>query len=383
MFEMPEWTGKDGSALKAGVNICRDGHFYPELGRYYAASGAELLIHPTATGGNPWYRETRIGSYTDRDGMAAVTANLWGQDGYPIDSDGKPIYSVDANGETVSSGKDVAGYNYSGVGRDSFRSTSLIINAWGRKNGTSFDYATGSALDTSGTGNGATADVTKDWYFGQGGFDPDNLETRTMDLSRAGFRITNFQPRLYSQMYDAIAQRTVPGYSAMYSTGSPLDTSALDEPAAKADAAIASPSEYTAESVEPVQEALFDARSLLGNTTFSAEQQPLVEAAAAELNTALAGLEKVAPTPADPAEPNQPAAPADPVDTPAGTPIDQQSPSGQADGTVDAPATAGGAPAIGALSSTGSQIALVAALALMGVAGGSVLIVAKRKAHVE
>ena len=42
--------------------------------------------------------------------------------------------------------------------------TSLIINAWGRKNGTSFDYATGSALDTSGTGNGATADVTKDWY---------------------------------------------------------------------------------------------------------------------------------------------------------------------------------------------------------------------------
>ena len=47
------------------VNICRDGHFYPELGRYYAASGAELLIHPTATGGNPWYRETRIGSYTE------------------------------------------------------------------------------------------------------------------------------------------------------------------------------------------------------------------------------------------------------------------------------------------------------------------------------
>ena len=104
-----------------------------------------------------------------------------------------------------------------------------------------------------------------------------------MDLSRAGFRITNFQPRLYSQMYDAIAQRTVPGYSAMYSTGSPLDTSALDEPVAKADAAIASPSAYTAESVEPVQEALLDARSLLGNTTFSAEQQPLVEAAAAEL----------------------------------------------------------------------------------------------------
>ena len=132
-----------------------------------------------------------------------------------------------------------------------------------------------------------------------------------------------------------------------------------------------------------MQEALFDARSLLGNTTFSAEQQPLVEAAAAELNTALAGLEKAVPTPTDPAEPNQPATPADPADAPAGTPTDQQSPSGPADGTVDAPATAAGAPAVGTLSSTGSQIALVAALALMGVAGGSVLIVAKRKAHVE
>ena len=316
--------------------------------------------------------------------MAAVTANLWGQDGYPIDSDGKPIYSVDANGKTVSSGKDVAGYNYSGVGRDSFRSTSLIINAWGRKNGTSFDYATGSALDTSGTGNGATADVTKDWYFGQGGFDPDNLETRTMDLSRAGFRITNFQPRLYSQMYDAIAQRTVPGYAAMYATGSPLDTSALDEPAAKAQAALASPAGYTAELVEPVQDALLDARSLLNNTTFSAEQQPLVEAAAAELNTALAGLTKATQTPAEPIEPERPVAPADPADTPdAGTTADAQAPSVPADGTTDAPATAADAPAVGALSSTGSQIALVAALALMGVAGGGALIVAKRKAHVE
>ena len=52
-------------------------------------------------------------------------------------------------------------------------------------------------------------------------------------------------------------------------------------------------------------------------------------------------------------------------------------------GTTDAPATAADAPAVGALSSTGSQIALVAALALMGVAGGGALIVAKRKAHVE
>lgn len=170
IFEMPEFTGSDGGALKAGISICRDGHFYPELGRYYAASGAELLIHPTATTGDPWYRESRIGSYTDSDGLAAVTANLWGQDGYPLDADGNPIYSVDANGDTVSSGKEIKGYNYMGVGRDAFRSTSLIITAWDGKDGTPFDYATGSAPDTSGTGTGtggsATPQITKDWAFG-------------------------------------------------------------------------------------------------------------------------------------------------------------------------------------------------------------------------
>lgn len=118
MFEMPEWTGSDGKPIKAGVDICRDGHFYPELGRYYAASGAELFLHPTVTTGNAWYRESRMGSYTDRDGLAVITDNVWGPDGYPLDVDGNPIYSVDENGDTVSSGKDIAGYNYAGVGSD-------------------------------------------------------------------------------------------------------------------------------------------------------------------------------------------------------------------------------------------------------------------------
>ena len=81
MFEMPEWTGSDGKPLKVGIDICRDGHFYPELGRYYAASGAELFLHPTATTGNAWYRESRMGSYTDRDGLAVITDNVWGPDG--------------------------------------------------------------------------------------------------------------------------------------------------------------------------------------------------------------------------------------------------------------------------------------------------------------
>lgn len=46
---------------------------------------------------------------------------------YPLDVDGNPIYFVDENGDTVSSGKDIAVYNYAGVGSDPFRTSSLII----------------------------------------------------------------------------------------------------------------------------------------------------------------------------------------------------------------------------------------------------------------
>ncbi|WP_270559039.1 hypothetical protein [Bifidobacterium pseudocatenulatum] len=77
-----------------------------------------------------------MGSYTDRDGLAVITDNVWGPDGYPLDVDGNPIYFVDENGDTVSSGKDIAVYNYAGVGSDPFRTSSLIINAWSGKDGT-------------------------------------------------------------------------------------------------------------------------------------------------------------------------------------------------------------------------------------------------------
>ena len=249
MFEMPEWTGSDGKPLKAGIDICRDGHFYPELGRYYAASGAELFLHPTATTGNAWYRESRMGSYTDRDGLAVITDNVWGPDGYPLDVDGNPIYFVDENGDTVSSGKDIAGYNYAGVGSDPFRTSSLIINAWSGKDGTPFDYSTGSALDTSGTGKGASDSESSDMTFAEGAYDPDNLEIRQMNLSRAGFSVMNFNARLYSKMYDQLAKLTIPGYQAMYDDPTELD-----------------------------------------NTTFSSEQNGLVSNAATLLNTALDGL---------------------------------------------------------------------------------------------
>ena len=54
--------------------------------------GCTMFVHPTATTGNAWYRSTRIGSYVDRDGMAAITCNLLGGDGIYV-ADGAYTYS--------------------------------------------------------------------------------------------------------------------------------------------------------------------------------------------------------------------------------------------------------------------------------------------------
>lgn len=179
---------------KIGVDICRDGHFYPELGRYYAAMGCTMLIHPTATTGNPWYRETRIGSYTDRDGMAAITCNLLGPDG---------IY----NEETGS---------YSG---GEFASTSMIVTKYHNENGrTGFDPETGSAIDLNGTGSESEG-------FDERGTSPEGLEIAKMDLSGCGFQITNFNPLLFAKMYDQLAVENIPGYQSIFST----NTTVLDQ----------------------------------------------------------------------------------------------------------------------------------------------------------
>lgn len=170
---------------KVGIDICRDGHFYPELGRYYAASGCTLLIHPTATTGNPWYRETRIGSYTDRDGMAAITCNLLGPDG---------TYDEETDSWT------------GGV----FDSTSLIITKYHDENGrTGFDPVTGSAIDLNGTGSESEG-------FDERGTSPEGLEIAKMDLSGTGFSISNFNPRLFSKMYDELATLYREGYTSIY-----------------------------------------------------------------------------------------------------------------------------------------------------------------------
>lgn len=177
MFET-EWG-------KIGIDICRDGHFYPELGRYYAAMGCTMLIHPTATTGNPWYRETRIGSYTDRDGMAAITCNLLGPDG---------TY----NEETGSWSGGV------------FASTSLIITKYHNENGkTSFDPETGYAIDLNGTGSESEG-------FDERGTSPEGLEIAKMNLSGCGFSLTNFQARLLSKMYDELAVLYRDGYTSIY-----------------------------------------------------------------------------------------------------------------------------------------------------------------------
>ena len=170
---------------KIGIDICRDGHFYPELGRYYAAMGCTMLIHPTATTGNPWYRETRIGSYTDRDGMAAITCNLLGPDG---------TY-------------DESTRNWSG---GVFASTSLIITKYHNASGrTSFDPETGYAIDLNGTGSASKG-------FDERGTSPEGLEIAKMNLSGCGFRLTNFQARLYSKMYDELAVLYREGYTSIY-----------------------------------------------------------------------------------------------------------------------------------------------------------------------
>ncbi len=170
---------------KIGVDVCRDGHFYPEIARYYAAMGCTILIHPTATTGNPWYRETRIGSYTDRDGLAAITCNVLGPDGTYNES------------TRVWSG---------GV----FASTSLIITKYHDESGlSSFNPETGYAIDLNGTGSASEG-------FDERGTSPEGLEIAKMNLSGCGFRLTNFQARLYSKMYDELAVLYRDGYTSIY-----------------------------------------------------------------------------------------------------------------------------------------------------------------------
>lgn len=170
---------------KVGVNICMDGHYEPELGRYYAANGCTILLHPTATGGKFWYRQNRMSTYTDRDNMAVVTANVLGPDG---------IYDAETN-------------TYSG---GSFDSVSLIITKYIDENGkTSVNPVTGAAVTFNGTG--AEAESYKDTETS-----PYGLEIAKMNLTGTGFKIANFNPLLYAVMYDELALETIDGYISIF-----------------------------------------------------------------------------------------------------------------------------------------------------------------------
>ena len=192
---------------KVGIDICRDGHFYPELGRYYAAMGCTLFIHPTATTGNPWYRETRISSYTDRDGMAAITCNLLGGDGTYI------------AGDTIPDITDAAYWKENNWDGCLFNSTSLIITKYHdpETGKTGVNPKTGYAIDLNGTGSASEG-------FQERGTSPVGLEIATMNLSGCGFNISNFNPGLFSKMYDKLATLYRGGYTSLYGT------SALAEP---------------------------------------------------------------------------------------------------------------------------------------------------------
>lgn len=184
---------------KVGIDICRDGHFYPELGRYYAAMGCTLFIHPTATTGNAWYRETRIGSYTDRDGMAAITCNLLGGDGTYI------------GGDTIPDVTDPEYWKQENWTGGVFNSTSFIITKYhnpetGR---TGVNPSTGYAIDLNGTGSESEG-------YAERGTSPLGLEIADMDLSGCGFSISNFNPELFSKMYDKLAVLYREGYVSLY-----------------------------------------------------------------------------------------------------------------------------------------------------------------------
>ena len=199
---------------KVGIDICRDGHFYPELGRYYAAMGCTLFLHPTATTGNAWYRESRIGSYTDRDGMNAITCNLLGGDGIynasgtfdptddeaNFDEDGNFIGGDEIPDETPAYDTEnpywqPASWMSSG---GIFNSTSLII--------------TKARINVSLNGTGSESDTYKE----NGLTSPIGLEIADMDMSRTGFGITGFNPGLFSKMYDKLSQLYRKDYKSIY-----------------------------------------------------------------------------------------------------------------------------------------------------------------------
>ncbi|MCR5202955.1 MAG: carbon-nitrogen hydrolase family protein [Lachnospiraceae bacterium] len=198
---------------KIGVDICRDGHFYPELGRYYAAMGCTMFIHPTATTGNAWYRESRIASYTDRDCMNAITCNLLGGDGIydpsksfdPTDDEA----NFDENGNFIGGDEIPEPMDYD-ADNDYWKSENWI-GTGGIFNSTSL-IITKQRSNVSLNGTGSESET----YAENGLTSPLGLEIADMDMSRAGFSIAGFNPGLFSKMYDKLSVLYRGGYTSIY-----------------------------------------------------------------------------------------------------------------------------------------------------------------------
>lgn len=219
---------------KAGIDICMDGHFFPEIGRYYAAMGCTLFIHPTATGGNPWYRTTRIASYTDRDGMAAISSNLLGGDGIytaPGDETYDPAdteNNFDADGNFIGGSEIPEATNYDASNP-----------YWDRNNWTYGTFASISFIATKGSTSDENPKPRVN-YNGTGkaseGFaernntSPIGLEIADMNLTGTGFYASSqtFNPTLFSKLYDKLATLYRGGYSSKYGTDAVKDPVTVD-----------------------------------------------------------------------------------------------------------------------------------------------------------
>lgn len=224
---------------KIGIDICRDGHFYPELGRYYAAMGCTMFIHPTATTGNAWYRSTRIASYTDRDGMAAITCNLLGGDGIYTAPGDKKYDPTDDEANFDDEGNFIGGSeipdtikNQNEVEDDPYWNPENWTGTGGVFNSTSFIATMGRTSDKSPqprvnyNGTGAESEG----FAERGNTSPLGLEIADMDLTGTGFKRTSqtFNPTLFSKLYDKLATLYRGGYSSKYGTDAVKDPVTVD-----------------------------------------------------------------------------------------------------------------------------------------------------------
>lgn len=181
-----------------GLSICYDTYAIPELARYYAASGARIVLNPTATargstaGKWEWYYKNRIESTADRDQIVLVNANLAGTDG------------TDAKSVTFPGGSNVVG-------------TMLFYPVY---------------HGTAGEGNALDPDpgliVSDSVRVG---------EPLEGDYRTVGFAIIGFNPSVFAKAYDDLANGVAPVYATAAAAGEPSEPTTPTEPTEPAEPA--------------------------------------------------------------------------------------------------------------------------------------------------